>query len=148
MGTSFVSIGGNGFWMSDSVLELWLRLLALHVEDPPESCGAATKIRDLWLLASRSHFYGCIPNGLGEATSTEEGATIVRNGVRSLLGELEIAPPLLNKDVLNLLGFMDGTFTRDVETRKLVEVGHAFLDLIDGKITADASDASFMPGST
>jgi len=28
MGTSFVEIGGKGFWMQDSILELWLRLLA------------------------------------------------------------------------------------------------------------------------
>jgi hypothetical protein len=34
MGTSFVSIGDHGFWMTDSILEIWLRLLALHVEDP------------------------------------------------------------------------------------------------------------------
>jgi hypothetical protein len=47
--------------------------------------------------------------------------------------------------VLNLMGF-GGEFTADVETRRLVEVGHAYLDLLDGKITADPSDTSFMPG--
>ena len=46
MGTSFVSISGHGFWIQDSLLELWLRLLALHIEDPVESGGLATTIRD------------------------------------------------------------------------------------------------------
>ena len=37
-------------------------------------------------------------------------------------------------------------FTADVETRRLVEVGQAYLDLLNGKITAGPSDTSFMPG--
>ena len=36
MGRTFVGIGEprRGYWIRDSVLELWLRFLALHVEDP------------------------------------------------------------------------------------------------------------------
>lgn len=132
--------------MQDSVLELWLRLLALHVEDPVESGMVATKIRDQWLLASRGFFGGCVPHDLEQAVSTNEGATLVRAAIQSLLQGLEAAPNYLGKDVLNLMGFT-GTFTSNIETRRLVEVGHAFLDLLDGKITADASDTSFMPGS-
>lgn len=147
MGTTFVGIGESGFWMSDSVLELWLRLLALHIEDPVESGTVATRIRDNWLLASRGYFIGCIPDGLEEAISTSEGATLVRNAIDSLMKALGKSPSMLNKDVLNLLGFVDRTFIADIETRKLLEVGQAFLDLIDGKVTADATDTSFMPGS-
>ena len=32
MGSSFVGIGERGFWMRDGLLELWLRLLALHIK--------------------------------------------------------------------------------------------------------------------
>ena len=147
MGTSFVSIGERGFWMRDSVLELWLRLLALHVQDPVESGTVATKIRDQWLLASRGFFNGCVPDGLEEAVSTAEGASLVRAAIQSLLQALEAAPTYLSKDVFNLMGFSEGTFTRDIETRRLVEVGQAFLDLLDGKITAGPGDTTFMPGS-
>jgi hypothetical protein len=42
VGTTFVGIGGRGFWLRDSLLELWLRFLALHVEDPVESGSLAT----------------------------------------------------------------------------------------------------------
>jgi len=147
VGTSFVSIGERGFWMRDSVLELWLRLLALHVQDPVESGTVATKIRDQWLLASRGFFNGCVPDGLEEAVSTAEGASLVRAAIQSLLQALEAAPTYLSKDVFNLMGFSEGTFTRDIETRRLVEVGQAFLDLLDGKITAGPGDTTFMPGS-
>lgn len=146
MGTTFVGIGDRGFWMRDSMLELWLRLLALHVEDPVESGTVATKIRDQWLLASRGFFNGCVPDGLEEAVSTPEGEVLVRAAIHSLLEALRAAPGRLNKDVLNLMGFIGGTFTADVETRRLVEVGHAYLDLLDGKITTGPGDTSFMPG--
>lgn len=145
MGTTFVGIGDRGFWMRDSVLELWLRFLALHVEDPLESGSVATKIRDQWLLASRGFFNGCVPEGLEDAVSTPEGEVIVRAAIHSLLGALKAAPDCLNKDALNLVGFT-GEFTADVESRWLVDVGHAYLDLLDGKITRGQSDTSFMPG--
>jgi hypothetical protein len=134
-------------WMSDSVLELWLRLLALHIEDPTETGSVAAKIRDQWLLASRGYFNGCVPDGLEEAVVTQEGAALVRAALHSLLGALAVAPSHLGKDVFNLMGFTGGEFTRDIETRRLIEVGHAFLDLLDGKIAAGPEDSSFMPGS-
>jgi hypothetical protein len=149
MGTTFVALNDprRGFWMSDSVLELWLRFLALHVEDPVESGSLPTQIRDQWLLASRGFFTGCVPDGLAEAVSTPEGARLVRAAIGSLLGALRSAPPQLSRGVLNLMGLDSGECTADIETWRLVEVGEAFLALLDGKVTAGPSDAAFMPGS-
>jgi hypothetical protein len=45
------------------------------------------------------------------------------------------------------MGFSAGTFTRDIETRRLIEVGRAFLDLMDGKIKSGPGDVPLMPGS-
>ena len=147
MGTTFVRIGEHGFWMSDSVLELWLRFLALHVEDPIDSGSPATTIRDQWLLASRGYFTGCVPDGLEEAVSTREGDRLVRSAIGSLMESLKSAPPGLHRGVLNLMGFGGPDIGVDVETWRLVEVGHAFLDLLDGKITTGPSDPTLMPGS-
>src|SRR6478736_3256179 len=122
MGTTFVGLGDPrcGFWLSDSVLELWLRFLALHVEDPVESGSLATRIRDQWLLASRGFFTGCVPDGLAEAVSTPEGEALVRAAIHSLLDALKTAPAQLNNDVLNLMGFTSGEFTAQIETWRLV----------------------------
>jgi len=147
MGTTFVDIGGHGFWMRDGILELWLRLLALHLEDPTLPGTVATTIRDQWLLASRGYFNGCIPVGLADAVSTSEGNALVRNAIHSLLTALQTAPPYLDKGVLNIMGFNDGEFTDDFESRRLIAVGQAFLSLLDGTITTGPDDTSFMPGS-
>lgn len=67
MGTTFVTLDPSpGFWMSDSMLELWLRLLALHLPEPTdEEAEAATlPIRNQWLLASRGYFTGHVPHDL------------------------------------------------------------------------------------
>ncbi len=84
MGTTFVGIGGKGFWMADDILELWLRLLALHVEDPADSNSPAHVIRTNWLLASRYDFGGCVPHCIEEAVSTLEGRRVVLGAIESL----------------------------------------------------------------
>ncbi|HXE51928.1 MAG TPA: hypothetical protein VN541_02890 [Tepidisphaeraceae bacterium] len=149
MGSSFVSIDHeHGFWMLDGFLEIWLRLLALHIKDPTEPGSVATKIRDQWLLASRGYFSGCVPVSMDEAVATDEGKSIVKNAIHSLLHSLEHGPEMINNDALNLLGIEGVRFGSDIEKRRLIEIGNAFLDLIDGKITGTASDTSFVPGCT
>jgi hypothetical protein len=150
MGTTFVSAerGSNapGFWMRDAMLELWLRFLALHIEDPATPGTLATTIRDRWLLASRGYFTGCVPVALDEAVATDEGRELVRNAVQSLLESLSKGPSHLSAGTLNLMGFSGGPFIGDIEARRLVEAGRAFLDLLDGKITDGPGSTSFMPG--
>jgi hypothetical protein len=149
MGTTFVSVKSGtdvpGFWMRDGVLELWLRFLALHVEDSSAPHALAATIRDQWLLASRGCFNGCVPHDMEKAVSTESGQQIVRNAVASLLEHLSKAPPHISAGTLNLMGF-SGSFSRDIEAWRLTEVSHAFLDLLDGKITDGPRSTEFMPG--
>ena len=145
MGTTFVNVGENGFWLRDSLLELWLRLAALHIEDPVESGSLATTIRDQWLIASRGYFQGCVPIDLDEDLSTDEGKRLVTGAIKSLQKILAHSPEKLDGRAFNLLG-IEGTFTGDIETWRLIEVGQAMLDLIDGKIKTTARDDSKMPG--
>jgi len=148
MGTTFVGTKDRGFWMHDSLLELWLRLLALHLEDPSSTESSPVPgIRDQWLLASRGYFNGCVPHGLEDALATQEGNSAVREAVQSLMRALSAAPAYISKDALNLLGFSGSSFEADIETRRLSEIGQAFLDLLDGKIHYGPADTSFMPGS-
>jgi len=153
MGRSFVTADGeHGFWMSDGALELWLRLLALHVPEPNRDDSEIVQrtthsIRDGWLLNSRGYFNGFVSAGLVDAVATTEGTDVVRSAIASLRKALLQLPPKLNKDVLNLLGFEYLTFLEDVETRRLVDIADAFLELLDGKITDTASSTARMPGS-
>ncbi len=136
--------------MHDGILELWLRLLALHLPEPTDSgeYQATPKIRNQWLLASKGYFIGCVPHGMEDACSSQEGRTVVRMAIKSLLEALQCAGTLLDSETLNLLGIEGGQFTAPIERRWLRETGYAFLDLLDGKITCNATSTDIMPGST
>ncbi|HEX5447281.1 MAG TPA: hypothetical protein VFW87_25925 [Pirellulales bacterium] len=159
MGTTFVTADGeHGFWMRDGVLELWLRLLALHIPDQVSQPGGfdsetvhrvSRQILDHWMLASKGGWIGCVPVNLEDAVSTPEGKAVVTTAIQSLRDALNRHPGLINKDALNLLGFKRShlVFVEDVEARGLLDVADAFCDVIDGKITDTARQTDRMPGS-
>jgi hypothetical protein len=154
MGTTFVTLSREvtgtepGFWMRDGMLELWLRLLALHLPEPTDDgkFHATTAIRNQWLLASRGYFGGCVPHGMEEACATPEGRTVVRMAIDSLLAELQRRSTPLDASTLDLLG-VEGIQFASIERRWLVEIGRAFIDLLDAKITCTAASTEVMPGS-
>ena len=153
MGSSYVEIGENGFWVHDALLSPFLRLLALHIDDPAdrassETVSATYRIRNQWLLASRYCFVGCVPVALDEAVHTEEGRKVVRKALTGLLYDLESAPSELSHHVFSLLGILDRPFPLDLETWRFVDIARAFLALMDGEIKAGTGDhKTFMPGS-
>src|SRR5687768_15097526 len=101
MGTTFVTLGRDadgsptsdhgeiaGFWMQDSMLELWLRLLALHIAEPDPDKEVSAAIRNQWFLASRFGFVGCVPHDLEKATATPQGFGLVVDAVTALSSAL------------------------------------------------------------
>jgi hypothetical protein len=147
MGSTFIEIGGKGFWMRDGMLELWLRLLALHLEDPAkDETHVVRKIRDNWLLASRGYFGGHVPVDLEDSVSTPAGRAAVLTAIESLSRALKKGPDKLDDQTLNVLGFEGGVFIDDIERERLLEIADAFLALIAGEIHSDASSTEFMPG--
>jgi len=132
--------------MQDSVLVLWLRLLALHIPEPAAHDEASRRIRNQWLLASRFDFTGCVPHDLADIVSTPGGRAFVLAAIDSLMRRLEVAPSLLDAGTLNLLG-MEGDSLKDFETWRMIEFGNAFVALIAGTLTCRVESTEFMPGS-
>ena len=59
MGTSYVEVEESGFWMRDSILELWLRLAALHIKEQPHESALEAKTREIrnqWLFCVEGVF--------------------------------------------------------------------------------------------
>lgn len=154
MGTTFVTISETtsgeepGFWMRDEMLELWLRLLALHLPEPNDrgEHAASLGIRNRWLLASRFYFGGCTPHDMENACSNPEGRNVVRHAIDSLMSALEQSGSPLHADTINLLG-IEGCQYFDLERDWLRDIGYAFIDLLEGRITATARSTDIMPGS-
>jgi hypothetical protein len=155
MSTSFVTITdiktgeGPGFWMRDAILELWLRLLSLHLPEPTDAGEnvATTEIRNRWLLASRGYFNGFVPHNMEFACSSAEGTGVVRAAIESFLESLNQSDAPLDSETLNLLSIEGGKFTTPIDRQVLRDVAYAFLDLLDGKIHDTAKSTKVMPGS-
>jgi hypothetical protein len=155
MGTTFVTIARDlsencpGFWMRDAMLELWLRLLALHLPESNKQSehSAMSAIRDQWLLASRIGSTGAVPHGLEEACATAKGRHMIRKAIASLMVALGRSSAPLDANTLNLMCFDGGDFTWIIERKWLLDIGQAFLDLLDGKITCTVRFTEVMPGS-
>ena len=154
MGTTFVTITegttGNepGFWMTDGMLTLWLRLLALHLPEPNNlgEHAATPEIRNRWLLASAVYFGGCVPHEMEFAAATPERQSVVRKAIDSLLAVLDQSDTPLNADTVNLLG-IEGRGFFDIDRAHLKDIGCAFLDLLDGHVESTARTTEVMPGS-
>lgn len=140
--------------MRDNILALWLRLLALHLPEPTETAPLfetelTLRIRNRWLLASQFLSGGCVPHGLADACATKEGRALVRVAIDSLLKALGDAPTPLDPQTLNLLGVegLGVIGSPPLDRRSLREIGQAFLDLLDARVTCTACSTDVMPGS-
>lgn len=154
MGTSFVTITDGtsgdepGFWMRDEMLELWLRLLSLHLPEPTDGGenSATPEIRNKWLLASRGYFNGCVPHEMEFACSTPERMHVVRAAIASLMAKLSESDSVLEAGTLNLLGNEGCTYFA-LGRDRLRDIGYAFTDLLEGRIKDTARSTDVMPGS-
>jgi len=159
MGSTFVTLGRDvngrctaevkdevGFWMNDAILQLWLRLLALHIVETGQPSNFIAVIRDQWLLASQHGFVGMVPHDLDKATATDEGLHVVRNAVISLDHVLRDATEPLPPQELNLLG-LAATFNVSIDPEDLRDVASAFLDLLNFNIQSTTSTQGPYPGS-
>ena len=159
MGTTFVTLGRDasgrrtadpkdevGFWMKDHMLELWLCLLALHIQTTGEADGLVANIRNQWLLASRIGCNGCVPHGFEEATKTDAGLELVRETVVAIDRTLRFTTDPLSPQTLGLL-IPGSNWASGIEVEALREIMSAFLDLLDFKVESTAGTRRSMPGS-
>ena len=155
MGTSFVTLERDvngiptsdinhqvGFWMRDSMLELWLRLMVLNAGEP-KSQGLIA-IRNQWFLASQDVCSGCIPTGLDTAAATPEGFVFMKTAVENLSAAVCLMDGPLTRSALDLLGC--GGWQRDIEIEDLMDIAAAFLDLVNFNVSSTASTEKYVPG--
>ena len=150
MGSSFVSFDGeHGFWSADRWLELYLRLLLLHLEDSPDRRSPCHAIREQWHVASSGACGGWVPVFVDEVKLSLEGVRLMLNAIASLSRGLEQVPPTLDKRVIRLLwdDQYDRPWPDEVETRGLVEISEALVKLIKGEMASTAADEVYVPVS-
>jgi hypothetical protein len=141
VGSSFTKYGDRGFWSRDVSIEMWLYLLTQEVrrlDDPPEwLCAAAED----WQIQATAGMGGCVSARLDKHAPTPERAAVILGLAERVLSGLRERGEVLPAEWLNSLGLSGpgASFTRDVPTELFIRVGEAFIRLLRGEVTWDAS---------
>ena len=87
-----------------------------------------------------------MPHHMEDACSTPEGRAVVRYAIDSLMTTLLESDAKLQADTVNLLG-IEGCKYVDLERDYLLDIGYAFVDLLEDRIAGTARSTDVMPGS-
>ncbi len=83
-----------------------------------------------------------MPDMLEEAVSTDNGKKVVLVAINSLLDSLSKISKKIDGPTLNLLGISE---YGDLDPNNLIEIGKAFIELIEGRVTTNSKDAGIIP---
>jgi hypothetical protein len=145
MGSSFTEFRGKGFWSRDWLLEPWLRILSLHLEEEVYEPGWQHDLRDEWLFNSAGFFNGCISASLDTfLTDDERIAVMLRVSERSLQS-LRAFGPHVPGALLDALGLYP--HTADLPIEWFERIAQCFTSLLRGELTTDASTSPVLPAT-
>ena len=140
MGHSIVAIDGNGFQTKDHWLELWLRMLALHLQPLlPRAWDEATErelrlheLRDIWLLYTDQPQNGCVMAAEERIVEHDDVRCAVLEAARLVLEKLRASGPVIDRARLDFV-IRDHGWLRDPPTEPVIRVGEAFVRLLEGE---------------
>ncbi len=146
MGSSFTEFRGKGFWSRDGLLEAWLRVLSLHMDDDVHKPGWQHDLRDKWLLVSAGFFSGCISPSLDDfLTDSDRVAATLRASERSIQS-LRAFGSYVPATFLNGLG-LKGSFGADLPIEWFELISDRFTTLLRGELATDASTSPVLPAT-
>jgi hypothetical protein len=147
MGSSFTQFRDKGFWSRDGLLEVWLRIMCLHMEGEAHSPGWQHNLRDTWLLASAGYFNGCVSASLDEFVTDDERVSVILRVSQRSIQSLRAFGAFVPAPFLNALS-IDGTeFTADWPIEWFERIADRFTLLLRGELTTDASTSPTLPAT-
>ncbi len=144
MGSSFTRFRGKGFWSRDPLLEVWLRVLSLHLGDDVHKPGWQHDLRDQWLLVSTGYFSGCISPSLDEFLTDEERVAAIVQASERCISSLRAFGAYVPATFLNALGCAN-PFGADLPIEWFDLIAARFTALLRGQLATDASTSPVLP---
>ncbi len=146
MGSSFVEFHGDGFWVRDGSLEIWLSVLVEQIDresTPPEWLR---DLREQWHVATIG-FNGCVPTELDEHITTEERKAVALHLSEQALRQLRAYGPTIGVDELNRLSVahVGSYWTQDLPITFFTDVGDYFILLLRGDLPPVSEPINVLP---
>lgn len=146
MGSSFTGFRGKGFWCDDSLLEVWLRVLALHLGEEVYEPGWQHDLRDHWLAMSGLNIVGCIHPSLERFLTEDERIAVILHVTERSMRSLRAFGKFVPAAFLNALGFTN-SFPDDLPMEWFNRIADCFTALLQGELGTDASDSPVLPAT-
>ena len=132
MGNSYVSFQDRNFRSRDTLLELWLRLLALNLPDEQYKKESwIHDLRDEWLYQASGMWNGVISPQLDEFCTTQERIDVVLASSDRTIERLKECGETIGARELGLLGL--GRFDTDYPIYYFEQMHERFQALLTGK---------------
>jgi hypothetical protein len=146
MGSSFVEFQGNGFWVRDSALEIWLSLLVEQIDRDPSPSPWLQDLREQWHVATMG-FIGCVPTALDEHLATADRTAVTLSLSEQAMRQLEGYGPSISTDELRRLSAAQAgvEWPHDVPTQVFAVVGDHFMRLRRGTLPPATKHARVLP---
>ena len=134
----FITIDNeHGYWVDSALHDLWLMLMALHVDPRFEWYAIESRIAHQWSFASKYNVTGCEYDELGKFLGEPGGFEVISSALRRLSDAISKLPEDLT-DQFALMGF-----SYDIGPRKrrvLVAMAAASSDLLHEKLLTKVGD--------
>jgi hypothetical protein len=139
MTTSFIEFRGNGFWVHDPEIELFLALLCRQTIETGSTPQWLLAARDDWLFQSTAGLHGLVSPNLDRHIGEDQARLAV---VQELCGRTRMALlafyPKIPKS--QIAGFALGSgfmFLDDTSVTSFMPASEAFDQLLAGRLTWD-----------
>jgi hypothetical protein len=98
-------------------------------------------------MASSGMCNGFVGNAaqLDELLKTQDRIDLVVVAAESTLKQLRDFDTVLPKPMLNALGFVYTSYTRDLETWKVIQIGEYFVKLLNGELETASGSVPSLP---
>jgi hypothetical protein len=146
VGSSFVDFHGDGFWVQDGSLEIWLALLVETIDRIPEPPRWLLELREQWHIATMG-FIGCVPTDLDRHITTAERKAMVLSLSEQALHHLRTYGTSISAAELNRLNaaHAGSYWTRDVPITFFTDVGEHFMRLLRGELPPASGPTTVLP---
>lgn len=143
MGSSFTRFRDKGFWCRDTLLQLWLRVLCLHMDHNVHVAGWERELRDKWLFASSGE--SCCPTALLDEflTDGDRVSYILRVSERSIQSLRAFGPYVPAAFLSALLG--GGKCEADWPVEWFERIANTFAMLLRGELITDIRTSPTLP---
>lgn len=150
MSSSFTEFRAKGFWSHDVILEVWLRVLTLHLGSDASSEGWQRELHDHWLSESSGNSCGFISPALDEFLTDEDRLAVVLRSSEEGINRLNQFGDFVPFAFLNSLGIETAFppyFSSDHPIEWYNLVASRFMALLKGELTADAANSPTVPAT-